>query len=110
METLKRTVLFNEHLRLKATMVDFGGWEMPVNYPGGIVEEHLYTRSKAGIFDVSHMGRFVITGKEAVKFLQYVLTNNVLALDLLQAQYTLIPNESGGALDDAYLYRFYEDE
>lgn len=110
MSTLKRTVLFEEHLRLKASMVDFGGWEMPVNYPAGIVEEHLYTRKKAGIFDVSHMGRFVITGKEAVPFLQYVLTNNVLTLDLKQAQYTMIPNENGGALDDAYLYRFYEDE
>ncbi len=110
MNTLKRTVLFNEHLKLKATMVDFGGWEMPVNYPSGIVEEHLYMRKRAGLFDVSHMGRFVITGKEAAPFLQYVLTNNVLALDLKQAQYTMIPNENGGALDDAYLYRFYEDE
>ena len=110
MDTLKRTVLFNEHIRLKASMVDFGGWEMPVNYPQGIVEEHLFTRKKAGIFDVSHMGRFIITGKEAVGFLQYVLTNNVLALDVKQAQYTMIPNESGGAIDDAYLYRFYEDE
>ncbi|ATW25457.1 glycine cleavage system aminomethyltransferase GcvT [Candidatus Formimonas warabiya] len=110
METFKRTVLFQEHVRLKATMVDFGGWEMPVHYPAGIVEEHLYTRKKAGVFDVSHMGRFVITGKEMVKFLQYVLTNNVLALDLKQAQYTMIPNEQGGALDDAYLYRFYAHE
>ncbi|AOY78053.1 glycine cleavage system aminomethyltransferase GcvT [Clostridium formicaceticum] len=110
METLKRTVLFHEHLRLKANMVDFGGWEMPVNYPAGISEEHLYTRQKAGIFDISHMARFVITGKEAVKFLQHVLTSNVLALDLNQAQYTIIPNENGGALDDAYLYRFYEDQ
>jgi len=110
MSTLKRTVLFDEHLKLKANMIDFGGWEMPVNYPEGIVEEHLFTRKKAGIFDVSHMGRFVITGKEAVKFLQYVLTSNVLALDIKQAQYTMIPNENGGALDDAYLYRFCEDE
>ncbi len=110
MDTLKRTVLFHEHLRLKANMVDFGGWEMPVNYPAGIVEEHLCTRKKAGLFDVSHMGRFVITGKDATAFLQYVLTNNVLALDVKQAQYTMIPNENGGALDDAYLYRFYEDE
>lgn len=110
MSTLKRTVLFDEHLKLKANMVDFGGWEMPVNYPAGIVEEHLYTRKKAGIFDVSHMGRFVITGREAVKFLQYVLTSNVLALDLKQAQYSMIPNENGGAIDDAYLYRFREEE
>lgn len=87
-------------------MVDFGGWEMPLNYPSGIIEEHLYTRKRAGLFDVSHMGRYVITGKEAAPFLQYVLTNNVLALDLKRAQYTMIPNENGGALDDAYLYRF----
>ena len=110
MSTLKRTILFDEHLKLKASMVDFGGWEMPVNYPVGIVEEHLYTRKKAGIFDVSHMGRFVITGKEAVQYLQYVLSSNVLALDLKQAQYSMIPNENGGALDDAYLYRFCEAE
>ena len=68
MDTLKRTVLFQEHIKLNANMVDFGGWEMPVNYPQGIVEEHLYTRKKAGIFDVSHMGRFRITGKDAVAF------------------------------------------
>lgn len=110
MKTLKRTVLYDNHMKLKASMVDFGGWEMPVNYAPGIVEEHIFTRKKAGLFDVSHMGRFVITGKEAVKFLQYVLTNNVLALDLKQAQYTMIPDENGGALDDAYLYRFYEGE
>lgn len=110
MSTLKRTVLFDEHVKLKANMVDFGGWEMPVNYPAGIVEEHLYTRKKAGIFDVSHMGRFVISGREMVQFLQYVLTSNVLSLDFNQAQYTMIPNENGGALDDAYLYRFSESE
>lgn len=109
MDNLKRTVLFEKHISLKASMVDFGGWEMPVNYPQGIVEEHLYTRKKAGIFDVSHMGRFVITGNEAVAFLQYALTNNVLALEVGQAQYTMIPSETGGAIDDAYLYRFYED-
>ena len=103
---LKRTVLFEEHVRLQANMVDFGGWEMPVNYPQGIVEEHLYTRKNAGIFDVSHMGRFIISGREAVDYLQYVLTSNVLALDVKQAQYTIIPNENGGAIDDAYLISF----
>jgi len=110
MDTLKRTALFDEHIRLQANMVDFGGWEMPLNYPNGIVEEHLFTRKKAGIFDVSHMGRFNITGKEAAVFLQYVLTSNVFALEVKQAQYSMIPNENGGAIDDAYLYRFYEDE
>jgi aminomethyltransferase len=110
MNALKRTVLYDSHVKAGASLVDFGGWEMPVNYPSGMVEEHLYTRKKVGIFDVSHMGRFVISGREAVKFLQYALTNNVYALDLLQAQYTMIPNGNGGAVDDAYLYRFYEDE
>lgn len=110
MSTLKRTVLFNEHIKLKANMIDFGGWEMPVNYPEGILEEHLYTRKKAGIFDVSHMGRFVVTGKEAAKFLQHVLTSNVMALNVKQAQYTIIPDENGGAIDDAYVYRFGEEE
>ncbi|MDR3589383.1 MAG: glycine cleavage system aminomethyltransferase GcvT [Negativicutes bacterium] len=110
MTALKRTVLYDNHLKSGAKMVDFGGWEMPINYKSGIIEEHIYTRKKVGIFDVSHMGRFVISGREAAKFLQYVLTNNVFALDLKQAQYTMIPNEKGGAVDDAYLYRFYEDE
>jgi glycine cleavage system T protein len=107
---LKRTVLFDNHIKLKASMVDFGGWEMPVNYVPGIVEEHINTRKKAGIFDVSHMGRFIIKGREALEFLQYVLTNNAMAIDLKQAQYTMIPDENGGALDDAYLYRFFEGE
>lgn len=110
MDALKRTVLYNRHVDSGAVMVDFGGWEMPLNFPSGMVEEHLYTRKKAGIFDVSHMGRFLISGREAAKFLQSVLTNNVFALDLMQAQYTILPGERGGALDDAYLYRFYEGE
>lgn len=110
MIALKRTILYDNHVKSGAKMVDFGGWEMPINYKAGIIEEHIYTRKKTGIFDVSHMGRFVVSGREAAKFLQYVLTNNVFALDLKQAQYTMIPNENGGAVDDAYLYRFYEDE
>jgi aminomethyltransferase len=110
MKALKRTVLYDSHVKSGASLVDFGGWEMPLNYKSGMVEEHIYTRSKAGIFDVSHMGRFVVSGGEAAKFLQYVLTNNVFSLDIKQAQYTMIPNGNGGALDDAYLYRFCEDE
>lgn len=109
MSELKRTVLYARHVAAGATMVDFGGWEMPVQYPTGIVEEHLYTRSHCGIFDVSHMGRFRITGREAKAFLQHVLTSNVSALEAEQAQYAVIPDEAGGAVDDAYLYRFVED-
>ena len=85
-------------------MVDFGGWDMPVQYSTGILKEHLATRRYGGLFDVSHMGRFRILGKDTVRFLQHVLTNNAESLDTWQAQYTLIPNESGGLLDDAYLY------
>ena len=104
MEGLKRTILYEEHLKLNGKMVDFSGWEMPVNYPDGILAEHLYMRRKAGLFDISHMGRFDVSGAEAIAFLQKALTNNAAALDLLQAQYTIIPDAEGGALDDAYLY------
>ena len=110
MTTLKRTVLHDQHLALGAKMVAFGGWEMPVSYATGIVAEHLTVRSQAGLFDVSHMGRFTIGGVDAVPFLQHVLTNNVAAPDVEESQYTIIPNEAGGAIDDAYLYRFRENE
>ena len=109
MSELKRTLFYERHVEAGATMVDFGGWEMPIQYPDGIVTEHLATRSGCGLFDVSHMGRFRITGKDAKAFLQHVLTSNVSALEVDQAQYAIIPNENGGAIDDAYLYRFVED-
>ena len=85
---------------------------MPIFYPTGIVEEHLATRKGAGLFDVSHMGRFIVSGKGALGFLQHVLSNNAEALDIrvAGAQYTIIPTETGGAVDDAYLYRFVEEE
>ena len=107
-----RTPFYEEHLALKAQMVEFGGWEMPIMYPDGIVQEHLNTRRGAGLFDVSHMGRFIIRGKDGPAFLQHVLTNNAAALDIQTtgAQYTLIPTETGGAVDDAYLYRFEQDQ
>jgi aminomethyltransferase len=107
---LQRTPLHDRHLALGARMVDFGGWEMPVQYPTGIIAEHLATRSAAGLFDVSHMGRFTLRGPGTVPFLQHVLTNNAEALDPLQAQYTIVPTPTGGAVDDAYLYRFDEAE
>jgi len=78
-------------------------WDMPVQYPTGILAEHLATRSGAGLFDVSHMGRFALRGPGAGPFLQHVLTNNAEALDPLQAQYTIVPTQTGGAVDDAYL-------
>ena len=112
MSEFLRTVLFDRHVALGARMVEFCGWDMPIFYPAGIVEEHLATRKGAGLFDVSHMGRFIVRGAGALKFLQHVLSNNAEALDIITtgAQYTLLPTETGGAVDDAYLYRFVEKE
>ncbi len=112
MSDLKRTVLYDRHVALGAKIVEFGGWEMPLFYPAGIVDEHLRTRKGAGLFDVSHMGRFIVKGEGTVRFLNHVLTNNAGALDMrmVGAQYTLIPNETGGTVDDAFLYRFSHDE
>lgn len=112
MSELKRTCFYDRHLGLGAKMVEFGGWEMPIFYPTGIVEEHLATRKRAGLFDVSHMGRFTVRGSGALRFLQHVLSNNAEGLDIrvAGAQYTIIPTETAGAVDDAYLYRFVEDE
>jgi len=108
--TSLKTTFFNErHRTLGATMVDFGGWDMPVQYKKGVIQEHLACRKHAGIFDVSHMGRFIISGKDGLSFLQHVLTNNANALDLYQSQYTIIQDKNGFAIDDAYLYRFEQD-
>lgn len=106
---LKRTPLYDAHVAAGATMVDFGGWEMPIQYPAGIVSEHLYDRKHCGIFDVSHMGRLIVEGPERVAFLQKVLSSNIAALVPGRAQYCIIPTETGGAVDDAYLYMYEKD-
>ena len=110
MSELKRTPLYDAHVAAGATMVDFGGWEMPIQYPAGIVAEHLYDRKHCGIFDVSHMGRLIVEGPDRVAFLQKVLTSNVTKLVPGRAQYCIIPTVTGGAVDDAYLYMFEEDK
>ena len=112
MAELQRTVFYERHVDLGAKMVEFAGWEMPIFYPTGIVQEHLATRKGAGLFDVSHMGRFIFRGKGALRLLQHVLSNNAEALDIRAtgAQYTFLPTETGGAVDDSYLYRFTEEE
>jgi aminomethyltransferase len=110
MGELMRTVFYDSHLKHGAKITEFSGWDKPLHYPAGIMQEHLATRKQAGLFDVSHMGRFTISGEQALPFLQYVLTNNAAALDVGLGQYTMIPNETGGVIDDAYLYRFVEDE
>ncbi|MDD9301377.1 MAG: glycine cleavage system aminomethyltransferase GcvT [Desulfobacter sp.] len=110
MSDLKQTIFLENHKTLSAQLIEFGGWEMPIQYPDGIIKEHLACRTIAGIFDVSHMGRLYFKGEKALDFLQHVLTNNAAALEIVESQYTLIQNENGGAIDDAYLYRFVEDE
>lgn len=109
MSEWKRTQLYDAHLAAGGEMVDFGGWEMPIQYPAGIVSEHLWTRHACSLFDVSHMGRILVEGRERIAFLQHVLSSNVEALECGKAQYCILPNEQGGAIDDAYLYRFEED-
>ena len=110
MGNLNKTALNDCHVQLGANMVEFGGWEMPLHYPTGILQEHLATRKEVGLFDISHMGRFIISGKNALEFLQHVLTNNAAALEEEESQYSMIANASGGVIDDAYLYRFVPDE
>ena len=93
-KTLLTTVLHEWHVEHKAKMVDFGGWDMPVQYPTGIITEHLSTRRGAGLFDVSHMGRYRLTGKDAERFADRALTNSAPALRPGEAHYTFIANET----------------
>jgi len=101
---LKRTALFFAHQKLGGKLIDFGGWEMPVQYTS-ITDEHLAVRSAAGIFDISHMGEVTVSGSGAEAFLNSVLTNDVRKLASGQGQYTLMCNEQGGVIDDLYAYR-----
>jgi aminomethyltransferase len=105
---LKRTCLFSAHQKLGAKLVDFGGWEMPVQYTS-ITGEHLAVRKAAGIFDISHMGEVTVSGAGAVEFLNGVLTNDVRKLAPGQGQYTLMCNQAGGVIDDLYAYRLAAD-
>lgn len=109
MSDLKHTQLYRAHTQAGASMVDFGGWEMPMQYPSGIVAEHLFTRHACSLFDVSHMGRLLVEGPDRLAFLQHVLTSNVTSLDVNTAQYCILSASDGSAIDDAYLYRFEED-
>jgi aminomethyltransferase len=101
---LKRTALFSAHQKLGGKLIDFGGWEMPVQYTS-ITDEHLAVRTAAGIFDISHMGEVTVSGAGAEKFLNAVLTNDVRKLASGQGQYTLMCNPQGGVVDDLYAYR-----
>lgn len=104
MQDLKRTVFYEIHKTLGAQFVEFAGWEMPLSY-SGVLEEHKAVRTKAGIFDVSHMGRIQISGQGAKGLLQYLCTSDISSLRPNQAVYTLFCNEKGGIIDDLIVYK-----
>jgi aminomethyltransferase len=106
---LKRTPLFEEHKALNARMVDFGGWELPVQY-SGLTQEHLAVRTACGIFDVSHMGEIWVEGPGALAFVNHVTTNDASKLAIHQAQYSAFCNTLGGIIDDLVLYRMGEEK
>ena len=101
---LKRTALYSAHQKLGGKLIEFGGWEMPVQYTS-ITDEHLAVRNAAGIFDISHMGEVTVSGAGAEAFLNSVLTNDIRKLSPGEGPYTLMCNERGGAIDDLYAYK-----
>ena len=107
---LKQTPLYQAHLDFGGKMVDFGGWNMPVQYTAGVIEEHMRTRTKAGLFDVSHMGEFWVEGEDAIPFVNRLTTNDVTKLVDGQAHYSALTNENGGVVDDLLVYRFDQDK
>lgn len=100
---LKRTPLYEEHLKLGAKMVPFAGYEMPVQYIG-LKEEHINVRTHVGIFDVSHMGEIRVKGDKSLDTLEWLTTNEVKRLQAGEAQYSLLPNDQGGVVDDIIIY------
>ncbi|GAB4209689.1 MAG: glycine cleavage system aminomethyltransferase GcvT [Bacteroidia bacterium] len=107
--SLKKTSLYNKHIQLKAKIVPFAGYEMPVSY-SGVNDEHLAVRNAVGMFDVSHMGEFIIKGKQALDLIQYITTNDASSLTDKRVQYSCMTNTNGGIVDDLLVYRFNENE
>ena len=105
----KKTPLYDEHMRLGAKMVPFAGWLMPVQYTS-IVEEHQAVRNNVGVFDISHMGQFIVDGAGGRDWLNSMLTNNVDKLDVGIGQYTFLLNDRGGIIDDLIVYRIDEQK
>ncbi|WAH38989.1 glycine cleavage system aminomethyltransferase GcvT [Alicyclobacillus dauci] len=104
----KRTPLYHQHLAAKAKVIDFHGWEMPVQYQS-IVQEHHAVRTNVGLFDVSHMGEFLVEGQEAEALVQFIVTNDVARLREGGALYTLMTDENGGTVDDLLVYKLAAD-
>ena len=107
-QTLKRTVLFDHYAEHGGKTIDFGGWDLPVQF-SSIKAEHEAVRTKAGLFDVSHMGEILVTGEGSLAYLQKIMTNDVSKLKIGQAQYTAMCYENGGTIDDLLIYKRDED-
>src|SRR5699024_8205098 len=107
---LKRTPLYPAYAAHGAKTIDFGGWDLPVQFSSGIIQEHQMTRTKASLFDVSHMGEIKVQGPDSLKFLQKLVTNDVSKLVPNKAQYTFMCDEAGGTIDDFLIYMFAENE
>lgn len=107
-DQLKRTPLHSRHLAMNAKMSPFAGYDMPISY-GTLREEHEAVRGGAGMFDVSHMGEFIVRGKEARQFIQYITSNDLSKLKVGQAQYSCFPTPEGGIVDDLLVYRLPQD-
>lgn len=102
---MRRTPLYDRHVAAGAKLVDFAGWEMPVQYVSGVRAEHMAVRQRCGIFDVSHMGEIETSGPQAEELLQRLLSNDVSQVPVGGAQYSVLCNESGGVLDDLFTYK-----
>lgn len=108
-KTLQKVQLDQVHRDIGAKMVAFAGFEMPLKY-GSLIEEHLCVRNGVGMFDVSHMGEFKVTGPGSLELIQKVSANDAAALSVGQAQYSYLPNDTGGIVDDLLVYKFDEDK
>lgn len=108
MSEIKRTPLYDAHIAAGAKLIPFAGYEMPVRYTGDVAE-HLLVREKAGLFDVSHMGEFLVRGPQALPLLQFVTSNDVSTIPIGKAQYNCLPNANGGVVDDLIVYRLEEE-
>ena len=105
---MRRTALYDAHVKLEAKIVDFAGFEMPISYTS-ITEEHTYVRTKCGIFDVSHMGEICVRGEDSEKFVDSIFTNDVLSMNDNQVMYGMMCYQSGGVVDDLLVYKFNKE-
>ena len=106
---MKKTVLLEKHMKLGAKIVDFAGFKMPISY-SSVTEEHNHVRENVGVFDVSHMGEFEISGKNSTKFIQFICSNDIMKLKPGKAQYNCLVNNNGGIIDDLIVYKIEEEK